>query len=445
MFIKYVDVEFIGASDAPKDVYSAYLTHNRYEHQLFTVKFRDWGIFHDSIEPGTPVIINYGFTNKQTFYGYVHHLSSDRTVNNNFMEVTFIGASFLMKQQSQKVYINKTADQIVQEIAQKHGLSYYTVPHDRVWPQLSQSGESDWSFLVKLAKKCGYTLRVHNTELYFQPMLEDFTNQRVSAPRFMLRGPINSDGWSMYSFKPLIGESIPYEDSLKGAVAVSGMDYINDEPIKNVNQTRNKKTRKLAKPEIFDIFATSVVITDQETARHEAKAAEDRNSFPYRAEAVLMGDPTIRPDMPIFLDGIGDPYTGYWTVLKVTHSFEEKTRGTHLFTTKVVVGTDSLGDSSVWVDGSAISAPLNSEIRLVNPTIKKTQKKPTTSLRGDTFKVPRQSRGSFTVAETRKAPKSAFESKPVTWKSNMKSLVEPDKSPARPYHVVTRLKKAGRI
>lgn len=445
MFTKYVEVEFIGAASAPQDVYSAYFYHNRYEHQLVTISFRDWGIYHDTIEPGTPVVIHYGFTNKQTFYGYVHHLSSDRSVNNNFMEITFIGASFLMKQQSQKVYLNKTADQIVQEIAEKHGLSHYTVPHERVWPQLSQSGESDWSFLVKLAKKCGYTLRVHNTELYFQPMLEDFTNQRLTAPNFVLRGPINSDGWSMYSFKPLIGESIPYEDALKGAVAVSGMDYVNNEPIKNVQQTRNKKTRKLAKPEIFDVFATSVVVTDQETARHEAKAAEDRNVFPYRAEAVLMGDPTIRPDMPIFLDGLGEPYTGYWTVLKVTHSFEEKTRGTHLFTTTVVVGTDSLGDADTWVDGTVVSQPVKSGVRVVTPTVKKTQKKSVSSLTGDSFKVPRQSRGAFTVTETRDAPKSAFQSKPAAWKSNMKTLVEPDKSPSRPYHVVSRLKKAGRI
>jgi phage protein D len=446
MFLKAVDVTFVGAADAPSDVYTAHIYHNRYEHQVAVIKFRDWGLQYDFIETGTPVVITYGITHKETMYGYVHHLSAERTVNNSFMEVTFIGASFPMKQASQAVYRDVTADQVVDSIASKYGFATYVKPHPRVWPQLAQAGETDWEFLVTLAKKSGYSLRVQNTELYFQPMMEEHTYGRLTAPVFTLRGPGQTSGWTMYEFTPFIGESLRYEDAEKGAVSVSGMDSVNNETLSFTKQDRNRTTRQISNPDLFDRFATNVVVVDYETAKHEAAAADERNSFPYRAEAVLIGDSTVRPDMPLFLDGLGQTYSGYWTALEVCHKFVEESRGVHTYTTVVTVGTDSLGDSKEWYDGAAVQYPTASAAEVVTPAIKMTQKKPKVELTGPSIALPRQVKGPFVRTENRLSsdPKSASKAAPA-WKSNMKTLIEPDKASPTPYYVTSRLQKRGII
>ena len=443
MYAKFVNVEFIGSSEAPSDVYYAEIYHNRFQHQGAVIQFRDWGMQYDSIEPGSPVIITYGFPEKNTMYGFVHHLSGDRTRNNSFMEVTFIGSSFPMKQQAQEVYKNVTGDQVVTQIANKHGFTANTIPHERVWDQLVQSGETDWEFLVKVAKKCGYSLRVDNTTISFQPMMYEYSLYRDTAPVFELKGVGQPNGWSMQSFEPIVGDSVPYEDAIKGAVAVSGMDYINDTPLTRTEKSLKMKTRKVSKPEMFDIFSTSTVIVDHETASYEAKAAEDRNSFPYRATAVVKGFSEARPDMPVFLDGIGEPYSGYWTVLEVTHCFEEKTRGAHTYTTTLVVGTDSLGDADVWTDGKRIDSPSSTKTRVINPKVVSSQKPAKITLAGNSLSVPKQVRGSFSRTENKAVPSKGITTTAPVWKSALPTVVKPDKKSTTPYHVVSRLQKKG--
>jgi hypothetical protein len=247
----------------------------------------------------------------------------------------------------------------------------------------------------------------------------------------------------MYSFTPIIGDSIPYEDSSKGAVAVAGMDYINSSPMKVAKQKTSAKTRRVSKPDIFDKFAVDTVVVDQETAAYEAAAADERNSFPYRAEATLLGNTSLRPDMPVFLDGIGEPYSGYWTVLEATHIFEEKTRGVHTYTTEVVVGTDSLGEADVWTDGKRVQYPAAPFSRIVDPTIKNTQKRANITLAGNSYKLPKQVRGPFTRTENKPAPNTKVANTAPVWKSDNADLVRPDKKSTTPYHVVSRLQKKG--
>jgi hypothetical protein len=193
-----------------------------------------------------------------------------------------------MKQTAQAVYTNTTADQVVKDIAAKYNFVCYAVPHPRVYPQIAQAGHSDWELMVRLAKQCGYTLRATNTELYFQPVMDDYSKYRAEAPKFVLRQANNPQGSTIYSFKPMVGESIPYEDATKGAVAVGGVDITNQAPISITQQIRNAKTKTKQQNEFFDIFDTSVVAPDVSVAGFEAQAAESRNYFPYRAKVEVL-------------------------------------------------------------------------------------------------------------------------------------------------------------
>ena len=445
MQLKHVSVEFLGIPHSPGNVYSAHIYHNRYEHEVAVITFREWGSTYESVEPGTPVVVKYGFLNKKTMYGYVSHIKPNRTRNSNNVTIYVLGPSYVMKQQRQRVFKETTADAIVKEIGAFHGFAVHAVSHPRVWPQVAQSGASDWQLLVKLAKDCGYSLRVDGTELYFQPMLHEYALARDSAHKFVLTTSNSADGGNMYSFHPIVGDSVEYEDAFKAAVAISGVDGPNSSAMQIVEKANNKATRKKTKPEVFDRFNTHTVATDQSTAAYEAKAAEDRNSFPYRADVTVLGNTELRPDMPVFLDGLGTTYSGYWTILKVTHEFVEETRNNHMYKTHLVVGSNSLGGSTMWTDNRTVEAPHDVPRRVVNPTAARPRRNTEAVINTRQLSLPKQARTPFGLATNKPknvGGRSNSGSSPV-WSSRSPGVVKPDTKTSKPYHVVARLQKRG--
>lgn len=441
----YIKVDFPDTTASPQYVYYANIYQNRYSHELAVIKFRDWGLEYDVVTPGTPVVLTIsGRNSKRQMYGYVHHINPEKTPGKNFTEVVIIGASYRMRAPSQTIYRNTTADQVIKKIASKYNFVAYAVPHPRVYPQIAQAGRTDWELMVRLAKQCGYTLRAQNTELYFQPILEDFTNFRTSAPKFIMRSMSAPEGSTIYSFRPIIGESVDFDDATKAAVAISGVDQSSKAPLEITKQKRNKKTRKKQQIEFFDYFDSEVVANDVETAGHEANAAEERNAFPYRAVVEVLGDPDLKPDMPVFLEGIGQAYSGYWTILQTEHKIIEEERNRQRYTTILTVGVDSLGTANTWSDNKTIVAPDYAPKRTIVPNKKQTVVVPKTGLNMSAKAMTPQSKGSFGSLNNRAKPVSNRSQETPKWKSQTASLnniiTEPKKTPI----ILNRiLKRAG--
>lgn len=440
---EYVSVTFPMATSSPKYIYSIDLTQNRYEHETAKIIFKDWDLDYDAITTNSPISIKLTGSNEYvTFNGYVDYVKPCITPGENYTEVGFISASGNMRNQIETVYKNITADQVVKRIANKYGFACYSVPHPRIYPQISQAGRSDWQLMVRLAKQNGYTLRTHNTELYFQPVLEDYTKYRAQAKYFSLQYPESTIGTTIYSFDPIIGEAIDYKESFKAAVAVAGVDKYSKSAIKTAKQNRNKKTRKKKKPESFDRFATDIVVNDPETAKYEAEAAENRNVFPYRAWVEVLGEPSLRPDMPVYLDNVGKAYSGYWTILGTEHRVIEEEINQYRYTTMLYVGTDSLGLSDVWVDNSLVPSPDAVTTRVVVPNVRQTQRVSTSTLLVKTPMLTPQAVSDSGLVSNRPPAQEVSARTPV-WKSTTSSLnsitTEPRKSPA----VIARLQKSG--
>ena len=421
------------------------LTQNRYEHETAKIVFKDWDLDYDAITTNSPISVKLTGTNEFIiFNGYVDYVKPCITPGENYTEVGFISASGNMRNQIEAVYKNITADQVVKRIATKYGFACYSVPHPRVYPQISQAGRSDWQLMVRLAKQNGYTLRTHNTEIYFQPMLEDYTKYRAQAKYFSLQYPESTIGTTIYSFDPVIGEAIDYKESFKAAVAVAGVDKYSKSAIKTAKQNRNKKTRKKKKPESFDRFATDIVVNDPETAKYEAEAAENRNVFPYRAWVEVLGEPSLRPDMPVYLDNLGKTYSGYWTILGTEHKVIEEEINQYRYTTVLYVGTDSLGQSDVWTDNSLVPSPDTVPTRVVIPNVRQTQRVSTSNLLVKTPVLTPQAVSDVGLVANR-PPAQEVSARTPMWKSTTSSLntvtAEPRKSPA----VIARLQKSGML
>jgi phage protein D len=422
---KYISVKFPETSLGIKTLYSARLIQHVYEHEILVAEFKDWGLEYDVVTPGTAVSIKLTDGERtRNFYGYVHHVKLKRTPANNFSEVTFVGGSFPMKQRRQEIYKDKTADQIIKSIASDYEFVCYAIPHPRIYPQVSQAGVSDWSFMVKLAKQCGYSLRTENTELYFQPMLEDYKELREEAPYFVMRSPSSPEGSTLYSFEPIISESMPYDGAWKSAVAVSGVDANSAQPVSITQQLRNKTTRGKKQFEFFDSFDVETVALSSEVAAYEAEAAENRNSFPYRARAEVLGSIELRPDMPIHVTGVDAPYNGYWVILSTEHVMVEEARNVFKYTTILELGSDSLGIAQTWTDSKTITAPNKKPKRVVKANVKQTKVRPSTALNVKRKRVVDTNKGSFGTINNRSKP-SAINGRSTaanTWKSKTRSL-----------------------
>ena len=437
---KYISVKFPASDEHPNVVYSANIHQDRFKHEMAHLVFKDWNVKYDNVTSNSPVLITFRGTHvAREFYGYVETVKPVLTAGKNFTEVSVIGASSLMRQQEQTVYKNITADQVAKKIAAKYGFVCYAVPHPRVYEQIAQAGRSDWELLKKLAKQCGYSLRAQNTELYFQPMLEDYTKYRSEARVFTLRPPEDITGTTIYSFTPTVGESLQYDEDMKAAVAVSGSEPVSKGSIRKTAD-RNKKTRLKQKPEVFDRFATTVVADTPEIAQYEAEAAENRNSFPYRAYVEVLGEADLRPDFPVYLSGVGNAYSGYWTILGTEHKIIETELNRFTYTTVLHVGTDSLGKAGVWKDNAYIPRPEETPYRTIIPNVKQTKVVPKTNLNyNDIYKTP-SSIKDIGLATNRPTIEGYVVSAPL-WTSGTASLNEISTEVRKPAYVIDRLRR----
>ena len=358
--LKFLSVKFNGIEESPSRVSSFRLVQEKYKHEIAYLTFNEWEVVFDSVKPGIPVDVVYQEPNSErTFYGYVHHIEPVKTPGSNHITVVLIGASYVLKQASQRIYTNMTASAVIKEIAERNEFSYSIVDHPRVYPQIAQAGVTDWLLMVRLAKQCGYSLRTENTSIYFEPLTEDFTTYKSQANIFEMRNANDPEGSTLYSFNPIIGETLHWEAGSKSATAVSGIDLTGaNTNFAVTKQTRDTTIRQNRTEEFFDRFETQVVALDYESAFYESEAIDVLTMFPYRASATVLGHAGLRPGMPVYLSGIGESYEGYWIILEAEHVIENLQ-----YTTKLVVGIDSLGKGNRWKDGTTLLALPTPEIR----------------------------------------------------------------------------------
>jgi hypothetical protein len=439
----FIRVSFPETDFGPTAVYSAEIIQEKYKHDIIKMKFRDWDVSYDILNPGSPVQVRIaGVTENKDIYGYIHHIKPDRTPGKNFTEMVVIGASYPFRQPSQTIYKDITADQVAVQIAEKYNFACYAVPHPRVYPQIAQAGHTDWELLVRLAKQSGYTLRATNTELYFQPMHEDFHRYKEEAKTFTMRQANDSAGSTMYSFRPIIGEDIDYDGNIKSAPAAVGVDTFTNTPMSFTQQKRETSTRAKEQSEFFDSFLTDTVANTPEIAKYESEASDLRGSFPYRAVAEVLGSASLQPDMPVYLNGIGSNYSGFWTILKVEHKIIEEELNRHRYTTILHVGTDSLGETLIGPDSREITQPPARPIRKLLYGVRQTKVRPVTYLNRITVPVNATERGSFGSIENRaKLNINNRDTSPARWVTGIRSLDPIVNEPITEQFVVERLER----
>lgn len=104
----------------------------------------------------------------------------------------------------------------------------------------------------------------------------------------------------------------------------------------NVSST-SKPNAKFKKHHVYEVANT---LTE---AKNVANDLADSKRYAYRAKATVVGNASVRPYDPIYIDGVPNGLSGYWTVLSVTHVFGG-TVGKYMM--ELELGTDVLGDTN---------------------------------------------------------------------------------------------------
>lgn len=77
-------------------------------------------------------------------------------------------------------------------------------------------------------------------------------------------------------------------------------------------------------------------------SKYIANDLANMKRYAYRAKVITIGNAAVRPYDPIYLDGLPNGMSGYWTVLSVVHIFGGKDSP---YKMEMEVGTDRLGDT----------------------------------------------------------------------------------------------------
>jgi len=85
------------------------------------------------------------------------------------------------------------------------------------------------------------------------------------------------------------------------------------------------------------------VATSFADAQHIATDYSNANKYQHKAVVSIVGHAPLRPYDPIYLDGLPNGMSGYWTVLTVKHIFGGRPAD---YMQELIVGTDTLGDTN---------------------------------------------------------------------------------------------------
>ncbi len=281
-----------------------------------------------SLKTGVPVEIKWSNDKtSENFYGYVYDGMS--TANQSLSRpiiIRCIGASLALKEGGNKIWKEKTAPDIVSEIANNLKLKPFVTPHKMIFNQQSLAGHTRWEKIQELASRLGYVAQMNKTELHFHPI-------DIMIDKFMTTIPVMSFNLSYgnpYSevlpqtldvFKPRLGDFSDSraftrkEKSLSGIDPVTGRSYTVTSSPNSVGRGLRKDTRD----PLFKETLPGSITASPAMAQTIVDAHAQLSRFSIYAEGSGQGDPRIAPYRTIEITGTGESTDGFWVIKRSMH------------------------------------------------------------------------------------------------------------------------------
>lgn len=377
---------------------SVRLIQEKGKHDIVEISYNSFSTFYyNALKTGVPIKITW--SNEKSdgeFLGYVYSVTqtTQSTLTRNVI-VRGIGTGFLLKQSANKVWTNKSASDIVTEIAKKFKLTPVITPNKIKFSQQSLIGHTYWEKVLELANRIGYVTQIVGTELHFHPMDKMIDKFVRSVPILAFEEPelnwgATYEGQTLEKFKPTVGDHIEWagqptrkNKSVSGIDPVTGKVYTKKASPNKVG----KNLRKEVKEAIFPEFHPTRITDSKEMAQDVADSLAQLARWSIPAEGSAQGDARIAPYRTVEISGTGSTTDAFWIVTKANHFMTFDGR----YTVDFSCVTDGTGGSkpSAFRPGKASiigvrneefelstgtkSRPSSSKLSSPKPAIKKTE------------------------------------------------------------------------
>lgn len=305
------------------------LTQEQGKHDVIEVAFASFDRhFQKALKTGVMFKVNWKTEHaKNEWVGYVYNgdNTTQATIAKNVI-VRGMGPSFALKQGGNKIWKNKTASEIVQEICKEHKLKAIVDKSNVRFGMQSLVGLTKWEKIQELAERIGFHAHVSNTTLYFQridKMIDQFASiipvfsyQDGNAPQ----GTI-IDAQTLDYFKARTGDISESGSHSKKDKTVHGIDPITGKSHSHTTSPNKvgKQVRVNTTDVLFEEVSSKVVAETKSIAKELSEGMAHLARFSMHAEGNGQGDPRMAPYRTVEINGTGSNTDGFWVLKKVEH------------------------------------------------------------------------------------------------------------------------------
>lgn len=326
----YFEVTFPDYPSIETAPYKVELIQSMGAHDIAYIHFpQTLSILIEGLSTGTPVKIRWKNDKVEgTFFGYkTDSLYKSSVIRQKRTVLTCFGASYPLKDNENKIWTNKTAPDIVKDIASKFNLKAVVTPHPIVWSQQSMAGHSWWEKIRELADRIGYAVQMQGSELHFHPVDKMIDRFLTSIPVLALLDSgagfdTSYNGRTLEYFEPTIGDYTEHLPNKRAEVIIRGVDPVTGKVYTekaSPNKT-GKNLKKKTKDPLFRNIDTRAVISSKSMAEQIAKAKAELSRLTISARGRGQGDPRIAPWRTVDIRQTESAATGLWVIKSVTHT-----------------------------------------------------------------------------------------------------------------------------
>jgi phage protein D len=296
---------------------------------LEIIYLRDSSVFYKGLKTGATVKLKWKTSNNIVgeFFGYVVDYTpiTQQTLRRP-ITIRAMSASLPLKESGSKIWKNKTAPDIVTEIAKKFKLKPIVTPHPLIFSQQSMLNYTHWEKVQELAGRIGYVAQASNTELHFHPIDTMIDKFITSIPVLSFFDPVGNiwnelNSQTLDMFKPKVGNYIDKSSYSKKEKVVYGVDPVTGKFYSSSKSptTIGKNLRTSNEDPLFFESLPEEMSGNAMMAQYIAIAHASLSRFSITADAAGQGDPRIAPYRTVEINGTGSTTDGNWFVQKARH------------------------------------------------------------------------------------------------------------------------------
>lgn len=319
-----VDVAFTWPTARPPLRAPSHLSviQTEYRHEMLVLHYTWQPHTEQRFKEGTPLTMTWGQRHRtDTFFGQVLYMRPNLSEGRHTLRVVCIGTSYPMKDSSPSAHHDISVEQVVTREVRKQRFALVVEQPGIKWPLITRHAhESGWEFLIRLARRAGYTWYVNKATAYCFDPVKMLAAQANALP--VLR---YQQGGNIISFTPVLGDQgIPHQEKRERRLLT--VDPRSKEIIgaSSSGRTFTSLAEVKAAPKFADYLDEPAHSVAEALARVDG--AEQDHRWTQRARVEIRGDALIHQGTGVVIEGVSKESDGVWYVHGVEHNLDKEAR-----------------------------------------------------------------------------------------------------------------------